>query len=274
MLTNDTMPTNDTNDDNNSDLRALQADHLARLLTCSNVLVTRYTGTRSVSGPGCYWEAEPIADVSSIRFGDYDLGPTRHHADCPPVSSWTIDTLPDGAMVIIEHTTYSDYSGSTVERSNETAIAEDNKNADWLKSLYGGHGSSGLAIDVRAWLDSLDPEYGDSPLLETIESLEDYPVVDDEAISQLEMELADSDWDCWADSDFRRAVEKSLQIDDVEPNDSATWREFFETTRESVNVYWEAESAVSCHVDVDRVAGAVTIEALRDVATFTEPEPE
>lgn len=51
-------------------------------------------------------------------------------------------------------------------------------------------------------------------LIETIESLEGYPVLDDELMSNIETEWADRDWDSYGILDARRELAKQLDIDE------------------------------------------------------------
>lgn len=53
-------------------------------------------------------------------------------------------------------------------------------------------------------------------LIETIESLENYPVLDDELMSQIESDWADEAWDDYGILDARRELAKQLEIDETE----------------------------------------------------------
>jgi hypothetical protein len=88
--------------------------------------------------------------------------------------------------------------------------------------------------------------------------------MDDDALSTLEMEMEDEDWDSWIRGDLLRGLRKKFPHleDEIERLDStdgsdglwSLYRELCERT----NTNWYAESAVSGYVDIDQlVAGAL-----------------
>jgi hypothetical protein len=107
-----------------------------------------------------------------------------------------------GDYVEPNHLGYSDYGGSTVERSNYRVFVEqfaEHQGTEWW-SLYGGHGTA--AIVVRRDADERVPEIG-----EFLDALESYPLADEDDHTQLEMELEDDAWRDYGLADFRRWLE-------------------------------------------------------------------
>lgn len=106
----------------------------------------------------------------------------------------------------------SDYSGSTVERANFRAFLETFRATDGVVELSGGHGT--YAVAIRA-------DIGAPEMLEALEALENYPVVDDDALAELELERDAEAWDSWARDDFKRELARRFgaDVDDVDDAD-------------------------------------------------------
>ena len=150
----------------------------------------------------------------------------------------------DGSIVIVPYTSWGDYYGSTAERSNQAYLE---KEWDWAYVVRGDYGSRAIAVD----LSSITTEQQDE-LDDVIRSLNDYPVLDDDLLSEVEMELEQEDWDSWIEKDIRRELDR-IDFD----NDDLTQEDMQQAAREN-NIYWEAESAVGGHIDIDAI-----VEALR-----------
>jgi hypothetical protein len=157
------------------------------------------------------------------------------------------------------------YTASAVYRSNERVFRDQYSTE---LELADGDGD-GIALDLRFVTDDM---------IETIESLEDYCVLDDSDHSELEYEEQQEAWDSWAASDWRSAVEKALS--QYEPEGAGLWwaeevldavpelesklQELFHACADSANEYWYEESGDQC-ISVDRVAKAIDIEDLKDL---------
>lgn len=112
-----------------------------------------------------------------------------------------------GEYVEPDNMGYSDYSGSTVDRSNVRVFMEafeEHQGVEWWL-LYGGHGTE--AIVVRRDADERVPEIG-----EFFDGLANYPLADESDHSELEMELQEEAWKDFGLSDFKRW----LQSDDLD----------------------------------------------------------
>lgn len=112
---------------------------------------------------------------------------------------WDNDPAPEDAThIMIDYTGYSDYSGSSVERSNSRSLLRDYP--DTFTDAQGGHGTTELMLAV----DWSPPDDGRAGLLGNLAALADYPLYDEEDHSALEMECADEAWSDYLADDFRR----------------------------------------------------------------------
>jgi hypothetical protein len=114
---------------------------------------------------------------------------------------------PKYPIAVIKLTEHSDYSGSDAEASNMRVLAE---RFPELIRIHGSHGYEALAYDA-----SLGPVPESEELCEVLEGLEDYPLVDDDDHSHLEMELETEAWEEDGRDDFRKALTSLLDsLDD------------------------------------------------------------
>ena len=105
---------------------------------------------------------------------------------------------------------WSDYGGGTVERANQQDIYKIYKDHGAYIS-YGAYGSKITIIPLSAlkkWKKDTLIQY-----LETLDSLTDYPLIDDETLSTLESDLFTESWDSYISSDILSALSKLLEID-------------------------------------------------------------
>lgn len=156
---------------------------------------------------------------------------------------------------------YSDYGGSMVERSNSKS---------WLamfpghvEERHGGHSSSWVGI-TDAKLGTLTPDEIET-LIDAIDRLkDDYPILDDDLHSNMQMEAQWKDWD----ESYREEFRKKLMVKfggyglnayaaAYAPNDVLD-----DFLREHDNGNWEEQDGGSFYINVDRLAEKVTIEGL------------
>jgi hypothetical protein len=185
---------------------------------------------------------------------------------------------PSKVFILASYCSGSDHSGNLVEIANMKALkeslpAEYEDAAEYIE-YSGGFGTFALAIR----LDALTPE-----LLETLEVLEDYPVIDESLWSELETESQNEAWDSWAKADFRTALAKALvsayeaspasdQLDGETDQDYAggydsavEWLEdgaditddnlshLFMLMSDLANEYWVNEQGSDSYIDVEDV---------------------
>ena len=164
--------------------------------------------------------------------------------------------------------------------------------ADFAQALELADGDAdGIALDLRY----ITPE-----MLETVESLESYPVLDDGDHSELELDDQAQAWDCWVASDWRDAIRDRLaeycpapvlaanaygpstakfwaddRLDEI-PDDRLAPQllELFRACAEQTGEYWQEEAGGSWWINVDRVAAGVDRLDLVDLTGLALLEPE
>lgn len=123
-----------------------------------------------------------------------------------------------GDYIEVPDCTYSDYSGCTVQRSNCQSFlrifAEHLGKDMW--ELYGGYGTTGVLI--RTSLYENNPE-----VKEVIDGIFDYPLIDEEDLSELEFELEQVSWDTWLEYELKSLLEKA----GIEYNEETLQRDFY-----------------------------------------------
>lgn len=142
----------------------------------------------------------------------------------------------DGEWEFLEYTQGSDYSGSSVERSNYEVIKEmlqsGELNEKDVKLVYGGANSYGILYRIGAFSnapslsDLNDEEFVEKfsqennitfeeaekklvqaeQLKSTISGLENYHLIDENHLSSIEMEWQNEAWESWVESDFKKAL--------------------------------------------------------------------
>lgn len=135
----------------------------------------------------------------------------------------------------------------------------------WWKEVGGPHGTFAIVIDLKKV-----PAKRHAEVEDFFNGLADYPVADDQDLSELESEKQTEAWDDWAGHDFKRRLESKFDIEFDEVDDSKL-RELFEKASDKAGEYWVNESGGDMWISVERVIekGAITtddIDALE--ATF------
>jgi hypothetical protein len=260
-------------------------EKLSRLLDLQGEFYT-VSPSRLVTSPGSYssfWEDYSPLEEGALSYLDLESSAGRHigYWKASPeelLESFCQERLWKKATIVFCPSFFSsgDYSGSLVELSNLQCWIEDYGKLPGVWELYGGHGSSGLALDVR---------FITEDMLEALESLQNYPVMDEDHLSHLELEKEQEAWESWAREDFRKALTRKLpealgleEKDDEETTllDLVRWERAEEKLEEltddklysllyeameRANLYWETETT-SRYLDVKEAAEAVNPEAL------------
>ena len=203
-------------------------------------------------------------DGKSVSYGDL-----MRPDDCPAsavkyLEGLSTDATEEGEVYFfLPYASGSDYSGSTVEKANHKAFLESYGEEGFVWEAHGGFDTYAVVLGLTGLLECADDTF--DTILGIIEGLEDYPLIDDEALSNLEMEGADEAWDCWVAGDFRRALEK--RFDGVEfewPSDSDL-RTFFEKKAEEANEYWFNEGyGPDMYIRVDKIVEGIDLDNLAD----------
>ncbi len=143
------------------------------------------------------------------------------------------DHDPKGEWVVSDWVSGSDYSGGLVSRSNYEEFLEqfaDSEDTEWFQ-VVGDHGTYGVVIRFDA--DDRIPEMG-----EFFDSLENYPVINSERHSRLEMEAEDEAWHSYGRRDFVRWMGMLTMADDG-PLTQNQWEDLIDKlTDEQVDHVW------------------------------------
>lgn len=185
-----------------------------------------------------YRDVQP-EDLGRLSYGD--LKPLDKHQTSKPTDFLTPELLSG-----------SDYcSSGSVEVSNHRVFLEQFKDSPNVYDVYGGYGT--FAVAIR--LDSITDE-----MVEVLNALEDYPVLDDDDHSKVEMESENDSWESCYRSDFTRELSKRFPtleetIDNLSTEQVDT---LFYALCDRTNTYWEHESGNNAYIDLDRVVAGAT----------------
>lgn len=243
------------------------------------VYPTNPDGT-AILGSSPEWVVTPADPTLPIEY-------SASYGDWDELRGGTANLEPDNidpakVYVLCEYAGGSDYSGDLVEKSNHKALIEMMPEGyeDGVQYIdyCGGHGTFALAI-------RFDAVTGE--LLEALEGLEDYPILDEDLHSQMESDAQSEAWESdyrgefktvlgralfqeWVDSpatdqtetesddDFearQNAVEEFLQ-DECGEMSNETLDSLFYLMSELSNTYWENETGGSMYIDIDRVVSS------------------
>lgn len=145
---------------------------------------------------------------------------------------------------IVPQTSGSDYSGCTVTWANNLYFENEYRDNDWIHFAYGGYSTYAVVINATKLYDSEITE----EILEILEDLEDYPLIDGEMLINVEMELIEDEWECWGKDDFVRELEAKFSFADF---DFPDLRDLFEEKKEED---WECEGyGPNMYIDVKAV---------------------
>ena len=203
---------------------------------------------------GRCWQDVSLEDVSSVCCSTFR-----------PIDKWDGKITPD-LVFDIRYCSGSDYSNSSsVEVSNYRCLTEcELADKEWLKTYYGGYGTFGVLIHAAELLKDTDCE----SCLEYLSGLADYPVLDEQLMSEVEHEWETEAWENWCREDFEKAIVSRFggDIDGLDcfdiPADKLA--SLFYTLAERSNTYWEAESVgTGSIIDLDRIVAAATLGDVR-----------
>jgi len=148
----------------------------------------------------------------------------------------------------------SDYCGDSVNKSNYRVFLaefkEDKKEeANGILSLYGAYSSYGIAI-------RLDVLKEDEEMQNCLKELCNYPLMNEDDLSHLEMVLQEEAWTDYVKSDFENEIEDGLGIDDLGEiglDDDEKIFNLFRYLEEKTNTYWQIETGCTAYIDLKRI---------------------
>lgn len=234
----------------------------------------------SGSGSPLVWESVNPNEAESLSFGELSdwssevgsflgsgltrLSPVEALEKISARKVWGAVSL----LFVPSFTESGDYGGSTYALSNAEALLDEFGGSSGCREIIGGWGSYALAVD---------PRYVSDEFLEALESLENYPVYDEERWFRVEERLKGEAFSSWLESDLRRLVESvTLQAlleggvrDKAEAegiseaiSEQATEEELWEIllSADEDGCLWRAEHN-SMWCDLDRVPAELIVRA-------------
>ncbi len=131
----------------------------------------------------------------------------------------------------------SDYSGTTIELSNFEVFKERYEDLPGVYTMYGGYSTFAIAISVK-WLINPDNEEKAQEIIDDLIALSDYPLLDDEHLSNMESEkeyewvTGNTNW-IW---DLNRELKEKRGIEITEFTKDQIW-ELYRLLSERANEY-------------------------------------
>ena len=235
----------------------------------------------SGSGSPLEWQSVSPNEADSLSMGELDR---YSSALCASLGSSVTKLSPEEAVLLIserrlwqsvsllwlsDHALSGDYCGAPHTASNCRVLLEEFGGSPQCRETYGSYGSRSIAID---------PRYLSDELLESLQSLESYPVLDESDCSELELELQTEAWESWAERDFSRALEERLSSlcgdetaeEIVESLSSDQLYSLFESLREEANEYWQSQSSPDQWIDVERIVERASSELLLSLLSSSQ----
>lgn len=175
----------------------------------------------------------------------------------------------DGIAVILPYTVSGDYVGSRVETSNCRALLEAYPETVWeRREMYS---SSMAMVWLRDMVDVLSEAHEHHGLLDDLEELQRYPVLDESALCELEMEDMQENWDSWAQSDLMREIGNIT----IEEDSDLDWRDLQPIELGQLeSASWDFGHAEGCGWwwDIERLAKHVVDERPELVRWVTQQQ--
>lgn len=232
------------------DCRAIEGNYSYALRSLSD-----YWPFDHLDGSGCrYWHS---LEGLPNRF---KLSSPEDAAQYCAATQWKARLLFSPDLLNADCSWPGGYSASSLHRSNNRTFQ------DMFSSelILADGDADGLALDVRFLTEEM---------LETIESLENYPLLSEDDHSELSLEDQQEEWESWAERDFSDALEKRLSslvgedlaetiVESLSPDSLFS---LFSELSELSSRYWEEESCHGWWIDVEKVAESLSSELLSEL---------
>jgi hypothetical protein len=195
----------------------------------------------------------------SLTFGDYGGAGSVGLANIRVLIDANSDSVESISMSFIDRFQRTPAMLCYLLDSEQTALDDITRDKTAILDAYGDYGSRQVWVrkDVAE-----QEEYG-SRYRSLLEALDNYPLLDEEEDSRVEMEWEAEAWRDWLKSDLLRTLEDDEPLEEYAS--MLTDSELFECYRramEETNTYPVAEYS-NVYVDVDRIAPAFR-EAIED----------
>jgi hypothetical protein len=237
----------------------------------------------SGKGEPLSWQSVSPNEADSLSMGEFD----RYSlALLSSLGSTATQLSPEEAIALIcerrlwqsvsllwlsDHCLSGDYYGAPHTASNARVLLQEFSSPE-LRECIGGYGARSVAID---------PRYLSEELLESLQSLENYPVLNEDDCSALELELQQEAWESWAQRDFSRALEKRLSSvldnedlaeETMESLSPGSLYALFYALADKGSIYWESQSSPDQWIDCERVAEELSEEELLSLVSLSHQQ--
>jgi hypothetical protein len=170
----------------------------------------KFTGMQNVGGT---WQETPLETGCSYSVADFE-GYNRE----------VTEDLRKSLFIQPELLAGSDYSGGTLQRSNNKAFLDSFGDVEGVYEIRGGMGTYGVAV-------RLDVYENNKEIKETLDSLEDYPLINEDLFSEMENEL-----DCVAMKDIVSDLCRDINLEIYIPD----YDDLLEDTEKIEQYAWDA----------------------------------
>jgi hypothetical protein len=147
---------------------------------------------------------------------------------------------PDGTYIEFPYCAHGDYLGSMVERSNYEYIVE------YYKDIVVRDSASYAYRNIYVREDILEKN---RELKTIFEGLENYPLIDEERYSQLQMDVLEEDWDAWIKFDLIH----ELDLQGYNTDDEEAIHEVYKEIMFKESIYYWDENPYSMSIKIDDI---------------------
>jgi hypothetical protein len=167
-----------------------------------------------------------------------------------------------GNLFMVPFCSFGDFDNScAVERSNHRVFLEIFGKLPGVYAVTGGYGSNGIVIDIELNKDNQE-------IIDIIAALANYPAINDDDVSNLEMEMEKEAFDDTYKSELSEAIEVKIKEltgnEDFELSDNVDlWKVYCELS-EKTNSYCQIECGGNVYIDIDRLMTGFVPEMLTD----------
>ena len=211
-----------------------------------------------ISGKNTHsWREIDYPETDSISWSD--LNPVNYASKKTRLLDLKETLKETDIFIVSKYMQYGDYDNSCmVERSNYKLFLETYKEEKGVFTIYGGYGSSGIAISIRYLLNPDNEEKAQS-IIEVLNSLNDYPCIDDEDMSNMEYDAFLESLDSWAIKECSDLLSHQYLIDVYDFDEDKLKSILLEANSMLNYPAYEIESGGGCYIDTKRLIEKVTL---------------
>lgn len=221
-----------------------------------------------------------VSTLGKIEYQDRIIEHDSERCRCADHDTFHCRVWTTRTFFCLPYASFGDYDNSSgVERSNARIFNE----LPYVTQRTGDYGSVSTGIDETD-LEHITFEQL-TELQEQCDGLSNYPCLDEEDVSRVEMELQQEAWDSWCRADFKQELLKQLLYrlhyglhilaldvytselpDQLETRVDELPDEIIDTlfheACEDTNTYWQIESGGNAYIDLKRVVAGVSLDSI------------